>query len=319
MGSFSKLKSILEEKDSFLLIGHEKPDGDCIGSMIALSEALKSRNKTVEMVCSDEIPEIFSFLGETKDFKGDFLVGEYEVVILVDNGDLRRTGFFERISNLPQKTVLINIDHHIKNDIWKLANINYADDRASSTATLIYEILVGIEIKISPKIATALLLGVYNDTGGFQHSNTSEKVLEVVSNLMSAGANLDLISKNIYHARSTSSLKLWGIALSRMVFDKNSGLIVSTITQDDIAEAEATEDEVSGLVNLMSAITEAKAALLLYECENGKLRGSLRTEKNGIDVSVLAKLFGGGGHKKAAGFTIEGKLIKNAKGKYQIA
>lgn len=318
MGSFSKLKSILEERDSFLLIGHEKPDGDCIGSMIALSLALKSMSKKVDMVCSDEIPEIFSFLEETKEFKKDFLIGEYEVLILVDNGDLRRTGFIERMLKLPKKTVLINIDHHIKNDIWKLANINYADENASSTATLIFDILTGLKVKITPKIATALLLGIYNDTGGFQHSNTSEKVLEVVSSLMSAGANLDLISKNVYHARSTSSLKLWGVALDRMVFDKNSGLVISTITRKDIKEAGATEDEVSGLVNLMSIITEVKAALLLYECENGKLRGSLRTEKNGIDVSALAKLFGGGGHKKAAGFTIEGKLEMNKAGKYQI-
>lgn len=315
MGSFSKIKTILEEKDSFLLIGHEKPDGDCIGSAIALRHALQNFGKSADMACVDEIPEIFQFLPETKEFKKDFLIGEYDAIILVDNGDLKRTGFGERI--LEAKKPIINIDHHTKNDLWRIATANYAKE-SSSTAFLIYEILKGIGSKITPEIATALLLGIYNDTGGFQHSNTSKEVLNTVSGLMSAGANLDLISKNIYHAKSTSSLKLWGIALDRLTFDKESGLVTSVILKKDIEKANATEDEVSGLVNLMSAIDEAKVALLLYESENGKLRGSLRTEKSGVNVSELAKLFGGGGHKKAAGFSIDGRLVKNAKGKYQV-
>jgi phosphoesterase RecJ-like protein len=219
MGSFSKLKSAFNSEDEFLLICHEQPDGDALGATLALNEALKANGKKTRMVCTDQIPEIFSFLPGVERVKRDFLIGNFDVVVLLDNGDLRRTGFADRVLKIKEKgTLLINIDHHPKNDLWRFADINYVNDSASSSSELVFEILNGLEWKVTPKIATNLLAGIFYDTGGFQHTNTSIDVLNIVSELLNKGAKLKRVSESISNSQSNSiaRLKLWGIALNRL-------------------------------------------------------------------------------------------------------
>lgn len=315
MGSFSKIKKLLEEKDSFLLIGHKKPDGDCLGSILALGEILESLGKKVVMACKDTVPEAFDFLPSSSKIKSDFLFGDFEAVILLDNGDFKRTGFAKRIKDFGLKRIpVVNIDHHPKNDLWRIATINYVDENASSTAELLFEIFQGIKIDLSPRVATALLAGIFYDTGGFHHSNTSAKVYKIVSELLKRGAKLRKISDNIGNVCSIPMLKLWGIALSRMHLNSEYKIAASIVLQSDLAETGADEEEVSGLVNLINSIPEAEVALLLYETADGKIKGSLRTESDRIDVSKLAKVFGGGGHKKASGFMVEGKIVQDGDG-----
>ena len=311
MGSFTKLKDILNGGDSFLLICHRDPDGDALGSILALSEALKNEGKKVSMVCLDRVPVIFSFLPDVCQLKKDFLIGNFDAIVLLDNGDLRRTGFPERITRIKEKNIpLINIDHHPKNDLWKYATINYVNELASSTSELIYEIFNGLEWKITPKIATALLAGIFYDTGGFQHTNTSVAVLNIVSDLLKKGAKLKKVSGSISssHSNSITRLKLWGIALDRLLINRQYGVASSFLLRKEIEKLNASDDEVSGLVNLISAIPDTQVALLLYETEDGKIKGSLRTEKDSVDLSKLARILGGGGHKKAAGFSFSGQI-----------
>lgn len=314
MGAFSKLKKIIEENDKFLLIGHEEPDGDCLGSLLAFKEFLINLGKNVAAICKDPIPEVFRFLPGQETIASDYLAGDYEAIILLDNGDLKRTGFYERLNSKALNVPIVNIDHHTKNDIWRYANVNLANENASSTAELIFDIITGLRGEITPSIATALLCGIYYDTGSFKHQNTSGKVLGIASVLLSYGAKLKLISKNVLLARSVPMLKLWGIALNRLIMNKKYRINIAIILQEDIKRANASEDDVSGLVNLMNTVPEAKASLLLYEGSDGKIKGSLRTEKNNMDVSKLAKILGGGGHKKAAGFSFEGRIVKNENG-----
>lgn len=305
--------------DSFLLICHLQPDGDALGSTLALNEALKNNGKKVLMVCTDDIPEFFLFLPDAQQIKKDFLIGNFDVVILLDNGDLRRTGFYDRVIKIKEKKIsLINIDHHPKNDLWKHTTINYVNEKVSSTSELVYEILLGLEWKITPKIATALLTGIFTDTGGFQHANTSASVLNIASELLNKGAKLKKISESVSNSCTVTRLKLWGIALSRLLVNEKYGIASSFLLREEINKLDASVEEVSGLVNLINAIPEAKIALLLYETADGKIRGSLRTEKDAVDVSKLAKILGGGGHKKAAGFTLSGE-IKQIDKIWQIA
>lgn len=311
MGSFTKLKDILNTGDNFLLICHEQPDGDALGSLLALSEALEANGKKVSMVCCDAVPEVFSFLPGTERIQSDFLIGNSEAIVLLDNGDLRRTGFPKRVLTAKEKNIpIVNIDHHPKNDLWKAATINYVDESSSSSSELVYDILCGLDWKITPKIATLLLAGIFTDTGGFHHTNTSEKVLNIVSDLLSKGAKLKLVSDKISNFHSVTRLKLWGIALNRMLINKKLGIVSSFLLRSEIEKLNASEDEVSGLINLMNSVPESKISLLLYEASDGNIRGSLRTESSAIDVSALAKLCGGGGHKKAAGFSLRGKIEK---------
>jgi phosphoesterase RecJ-like protein len=205
VGSFKKIKNIIESNEEFLLIGHESPDGDCLGSILAFGEFLKGLGKTVTIACRDVIPEAFKFLPEIENVKRDFLLGGFNAVFLLDNGDFKRTGFSDRLRELDKKRIpIVNIDHHQKNDLWKIANINHADDTASSTSELIYDLIVGLKGTISPKMATLLLCGIYTDTGGFQHVNTKERVFEITSTLLNRGAKLKEISKNLKNTRPTS-------------------------------------------------------------------------------------------------------------------
>jgi len=318
MGSFTKFKEVLSKKNAFLVIGHIKPDGDSIGSMLALGEVLSSMGKDVDLVCRDLVPEVFSFLEGSDSIQTDFLIGKYEAVVLIDNGDLKRTGFYDRLIKVDQYSKpIINIDHHTRNDIWKLAKINYADPEESSSAAILYKVFKGLDIAISPKVATYLLLGLYTDTGGFVHTNTTDKVLKITAEILNKGANLKIISKNLNFSKGLTTLKLWGIALERLSYDPKNKFVYSVLTKEDIKEADASEDEVSGLINLMNSAEEANFSLLLYEIESDKIKGSLRTEKDDIDVSRLAKALGGGGHKKAAGFEMNGRLTRK-KGNWRI-
>ena len=308
--NFSKLRDIVESNNNFVLITHQFPDGDAVGATLALAEYLRLIKKNVKIVTVSEIPQILNYLAGSQDFLHDIEDIKYEVVILLDCGDLKRTGFLEQLLMMKNKLPIINIDHHIQNDIWKLAKINLADPSASSTCQIIYQIFKEWQVEISPEQSTALLTGIYYDTGGFLHSNTSNEVLEITSDLLRRGAKLKQVKKSVSQSRSTAMLKLWGIALDKMVVDKKLGIVISIITQEDLKKVEANEEELSGLVNMIDTAQEARAAILLYETADGKIKGSLRTEDNTVDVARLASLFGGGGHKKAAGFLINGKFEK---------
>lgn len=307
MGSFNKLKQILEEKKRFALVCHVDPDGDAIGALSALSASLEDRGKEPFPVCFDPVPPIFQFLLSGKTISRS-LPEKFDALILLDNGDRRRTGFPDEIPEIKRNLPVINIDHHPKNDLWRMAIINYTDSSASSTCELLYRIFTGLQWEITPDIATSLLAGIFYDTGGFRHSNTSRIVLDTVADLLKKGARLKKITEKLENDRPFSLLKLWGIALDRLKFNEEFGISVSVLTRSDIEGVRAREEEISGLVNLLNSASESRASLLLYESERGKIKGSLRTDRDDIDLAQLAGVLGGGGHKKAAGFTLEGKI-----------
>jgi len=307
------------------LVCHVDPDGDAIGSLSAMAEILESLGKKVYRVCKNTVPTVFSFLIETdlvqNDWPTDLPVIDSEVaqtrgaggwaIILLDNGDFRRTGFPDEITKARNSAIpIINIDHHPKNDLWRIAKINCVDDTASSTGEMLYRIFAEFEWTITNSIATALLAGVFYDTGSFQHQNTTPKVLEMTGDLLRHGAKLKLITQKMVNDRSISLFKLWGIALSRLTVNDKYNISYSIITRNDLIQTEATEVEILGLVNLLNTNAESRLTLLLYESENGKIKGSLRTENNDLNMSKFAASLNGGGHKKAAGFSIQG-LIKH--------
>lgn len=305
--------------EKILLLTHENPDGDAIGSAMALFNYLRQIGKYVDASCPSDIPDLFKFLPLSDKFKKDFLLGDYDLVIILDCGDLKRTGFAHRLKELNnQKKRIINIDHHSKNDLHNLAQVNYIDYQASSTAELVYKLLQDSDCLINKEIATCLLCGIYTDTGSFKHSNTSEEVLKISAHLLRCGARLNLITSFITNGKSVPALKLWGIALSRIRENKKIGLISSIITQKDIQSCQATNADLAGVVNLINTIPQTRAAILFSEIESGKIKASIRTERNDIDVSHLAAIFGGGGLKKASGFSIDGQIIAKAKGDWEI-
>ncbi len=313
MASYNKLITFLEREDvqRFLLVAHERPDGDTVSATLAMARLLRSLGKKITVASSHGVPEVFKYLPDWRDAKSDFLVGDFDAIILIDNGDLKRTGYAERIIAAKTRGIpIVNIDHHPKNDIWKYATINVIDENVSSTCEIIFGLFKKINLELEPEIATMLLTGIYTDTGGFQHANVSAKTLSLAAELMSHGAKLKNISSNISKHKSLAMLKLWGIALDRIVNLTGIKLIYSVITRADIESVGASDQDLAGVVNLISTIPDDVATLLLYETADGKIKGSLRTESSKIDVARIAGLFGGGGHKRAAGFVIDGRLKK---------
>lgn len=308
-----KVISKLKAFEKVLLIIHENPDGDTLAAATVLYKILKKIGQSPALVCRDKVPKPFLFLEEIDKIQHDLLFGDFELVIVVDCGDLKRTGFPDRLKKHvnQKKKCLINIDHHPKNDLHKIANINLVDFNASSTSEIVYELCEQLGIVIDKGMSTSLLTGIYTDTGGFKHANTTVKTLKIASDLMKNGAKIKRITQNISMNKTVPAMKLWGIVLNRMRRNETFGIISSVIMQDDLLKCRATDDDLAGAINLINTIPEAKAAILFSETKDGKIRASIRTENDQVDVSRLANIFGGGGHKKASGFTLNGQMKFN--------
>jgi phosphoesterase RecJ-like protein len=230
----------------------------------------------------------------------------FDLIIVLDSPDLERLGTpYEKNPDLFYEVPVINIDHHSGNDYF--GQINLVEVNATSTAEILVSLLEALSPDKSPfdeNIATLLLTGIVTDTGSFQNTNTTPKSLTVAAQLVAAGAKRDEIIKNIYKTRPLSTLRLWGRALANIHDEKDYGFVWSTISATDFAEVGAAEDESGGVIDeLLKTVSGAKFVLMLSE-KGGILNGSLRSIEKGVDVSAIAKLFGGGGHAQAAGFEI---------------
>lgn len=305
----------LRAAEKVLIITHINPDGDAIGASLGLKLGLESMAKQIQVVCRDNIPTPFLFLSQSQSFKKDFLLGDFDLVVIIDCGDLRRTGFASRLKDFTKiKKRIVNIDHHRRNDLHKIASINCIDYNASSASEIVFNILKNLNIKINADIATCLLTGIHADTGGFRHSNTTSQVLDICSELLKCGARLKKINEQVAHFKSIPMLRLWGLALSRVSINSKLGIAVTVITEKDFEVSGAMAEDIAGCVNLINAIEGARAALIIYEMPDGTIRGSLRTEDRYIDASEIAAILGGGGIKKAGGFSVSGQLYLTSDG-----
>lgn len=303
------VQGAVREARHIAVITHEKPDGDAISSLLAFGEMVAQLCQAkVTLVGADGVPEAFQFLPRANTIQRDFLGGDADLVVILDCGDLHRTGFHERIRGLVKKrTPLLNIDHHPKNDLHKLATWNMVSYEAASVTQILYQLCEVWRVKITPDLATSLFTGLYTDTGSFQHAPTTPEVMRIASHLMKCGARVKEVYQHLNQSRSVAMLKLWGTVLERMRVHA-TGVAISVVTRSDLAKTQASEDDIAGIVGLLEAASDARVALLLAEMPDKTIKGSMRSNKSGVDVAKIAKLFGGGGHQKAAGFVVQGSL-----------
>ena len=303
---------LIKSSSHILILTHKNPDGDAVGSMLGLAHALAGMDKDVKCYSKDSVPSFFSFLPGTKMIKTRISKDKYDLVILLDCALFKRTGIDDISEIVSHYDKLLILDHHPKRETQcdSIRNcVDIIDHNTSSTAVLVYNLLQEMKINITKNIANCLLTGIFTDTGGFQHNNTDPQSLLAAAEFMKKGSRIEKIAKNIFSNKKMAAIRLWGLALSRIKTDEKTGMAVSYVSKKDMEDLEAKEEDLAGLVNVINTISDAKFSLLLTESMDNKIKGSLRSEEyKGIDVSRIARSFGGGGHKLASGFEIDGKL-----------
>lgn len=284
---------------SILIASHVRPDGDAIGSLLAIGLALQNAGKTVQMVLQDGVPGSFHFLEGHEQVQKE-PKGEWDTFISVDCADFKRLGKpFESIRK-PD----INIDHHITNEKFGALNLIVGEEVA--TAAVLTDCLPQWGLEITKPVANALLTGIVTDTLGFRTSNITPEALRQSALLMERGADLPELYMRSLVRKSYSAARYWGAGLASL--KREDGLVYGTLTVADRKAAGYGGNDDADLINLISAIDGAKVGMIFVEQTDQKVKISWRALENGFDVSKVAKHFNGGGHAAAAGADIPGAL-----------
>jgi len=295
--------------DRFVVVTHENPDGDALGSMLATTLGLRALGKDAAMYLTGTapLPAEYAFLqldGLSRTLPDD--LGE-RVLVAVDCANERRIG--EAETGVEDAGLVVNIDHHHDND--RFGDVVLIDDRASSTAEIVRDILRQLEIALTPEIAQALYVGLVTDTGRFQYSNTTPKALELAAELVAAGADVQGVFQHVYETVQFAKLKLLARALDRAQLYEGGGLVVSYLLRGDFAEVGAEEPYSEGIIDHLRSVEGSEMVALIREPprnDGPARRISLRSSHDEVDVSAIARASGGGGHRQAAGFSSEASI-----------
>lgn len=307
-----RIKQAIESAETILLIPHKNPDGDTIGSALGLYHTFLQMNKKPTIACVHEPPPVFRFLPGIESVKVGIEHINYDLIFILDAGATHLTGVHELYPELFDKSrEVINIDHHPSNDFY--GKYNVVVPTAASTTMVIYQMLADLDLPLDRHGATALLTGIYTDTGSFIHSNTDSEALRVAARLLAKGANLRGIAKDIFNTTKLSTMRLWGRVLKN-TYQTPDGVTMSVVTQQDFQECGAAYDEMTGVVDYVNSVPNSVYSVILTE-KQGAVKGSLRTLQDDINVAAIASAYGGGGHTKAAGFTVKGRLEKEIRWK----
>ncbi|MFA5107577.1 MAG: DHH family phosphoesterase [Patescibacteria group bacterium] len=295
---------------AILVLNPKDSDGDSIGASLALGHYFRSLGKRYRIFTAKPPSPQLAFLPGFSEISADFgqlRLAEYDLVIGVDFADLKMLAFSEPLLAELKTKMFINIDHHATN--FRFGTINIIVPEAAATTEILYHFFETQNIPYDKNVATCLLMGIVYDTGSFAHLNTTRSVVEISSNLLLRGARLKTITRQTT-AKSLPTLRLWGLALSRLTHNARLGLSTTIILQKDLIDLKADEEATEGIANFLNNLAGPKAILVLKEEPNSVIKGSLRSTQPGINVANLAERLGGGGHKKAAGFTLHGRLVR---------
>lgn len=291
----------LEGVQTVAIAGHVRPDGDCVGSCLATYNYIKDNYPKIEVALYlQPIPNIFKFLSRADEIMHSCEEDKtYDLFIAQDCGDLKRLGDAAKYFETAKKTICV--DHHVSND--NFADENYIFPYASSASELVFG-LIG-EKSITKKIAECIYVGMVHDTGVFQYSCTSAKTMEIAGKLMEMGIDFSKIVDETFYTKTFEQNQILGKALLNSRLLLNGKMIASVITMEEMKQYHVLPKHLDGIVNQLRVTKGVEAAVFLYENEDGSYKVSTRS--NGlVNVAELAVKFGGGGHERAAGFSMEG-------------
>ncbi len=299
-----------------VFISDERIDGDSLGAALAMVDYMHGLGKRVPVYITGNVPLQYQFLPRIDRCTSDKHVFDDETIDLVVTFDCSDGKFIGGLVDLiPADPKVINIDHHNTNPLY--GHINQVVVHTAATAEVIYNFFKVNKIVPSRKAATCLLTGLCFDTSAFTNSATTESAFDAASDLILSGARVQEVIKTMFQNRSIGALRVWGLALERLYHDTEKDFVSTCLTQEDIRAHDVTEDEIDGLSNFLSLVTDTDTLFVMRETVDGDVKVSMRAQNR--DVGKIAKTFGGGGHKKAAGFTVpKSKLVCDEKGQWRV-
>lgn len=295
----NEISKLFRDAETILIAAHVRPDGDALGSLLGLGNALIQAKKKVTMVLSDGVPSNFHYLAGSKMVKKSVPVKEkFDLTISLDTSDLERSG-----GVFGEREIILNIDHHITNTMY--GRFNYNDPESVATCSILAEKLEDWGLEIDSTTSELLLTGLITDSIGFRTSNMTSKAMRITASLMDKGANLPKIYQEALINKSFEQIVYWGAALTRLKKEKQ--LAWTTLLIDDRKEAGYNGNDDADLNSILSSIQEVSVSVLFVEQPGGSVKVSWRA-KPGVDISSLAQSLGGGGHPAAAGVEMKGSL-----------
>ncbi|MCR4440923.1 MAG: bifunctional oligoribonuclease/PAP phosphatase NrnA [Peptococcaceae bacterium] len=307
MSRWQDFSSCIRGAEKIILLIHEKPDGDCLGSALALGLGLKSMGMRPSVLLLEEAPEVYRFLPgqELLEVRKPGRISDNIPVVAVDCAEISRMGY-----EIPAKNPVVNIDHHISNSLF--GSLNIVDTNAAATGEIIYRLFLEGGVEITPGMATCLYVALATDTGNFTYSNTTPETFRIAGDLLSLKSDMRLIRENLYETRPVGELLMMKAALETLFFTQNGRIAACVLSYETIKHHHLFETETDSLVGLLRATKGVEIAALFKELTRGEIKVSFRS-KDSADVNKLAAEFGGGGHPRAAGCTVKGTLAQVVK------
>jgi len=291
----------IRARQRFVLSSHSRPDGDSIGSQLAMAYALRTLGKDVTVVNADPAPPpLMQFPGVPEITIAPAVEGSYDAAIIMECSDLARTG----VSGL-DRFFVINIDHHPGNTNY--GRINWFDPTAAACGEMVFDLVRALGVPLTVDIATHIYLAILTDTGSFHYSSISSRTFEMCREALEAGVDPVLVARNVYDSNNMGRLKLFGSVLSAMQLDTTGRIAIVYLDHEMAREAGGTYEDTEGLINLPLTVKEIQAVVFFKQVEGDEYRVSMRS-KGDIDIGTVAKAFDGGGHKNAAGCTVTGAI-----------
>ena len=291
----------IRRRQRFVIVSHVRPDGDAIGSQLAMAFALRAMGKDVRIINRDPAPPpLQAFPGVAGIELADRVDDPGEAVIVMESGDLSRTG----VSGL-ERGFVINIDHHLGNTMY--GALNWFDISAAACGEMVFDLIRELAVPLSPEMATHIYVAILTDTGSFHYSSISPRTFDICRQCVEAGVDPPAVARSIFDSNNLGRLKLFGAVLSRMELDGTGRLATLSVDHRLADECGGTYEDTEGLINLPLTVKEIQAVVFFKEVGPDDWRVSMRSKAN-VDINAVAKAFGGGGHKNASGCSATGHL-----------
>ena len=291
----------IRKRQRFVIVSHIRPDGDAIGSQLAMAYALRALGKQARIVNRDQPPEFLTTFPGVREIEiADHVDDPGDAVIVMESGDLTRTG----VAGLDSSFV-INIDHHLGNAMY--GAVNWFDVSAAACGEMVFDLVRELGVPLSREIATHVYIAILTDTGSFRYSNISPRTFDICRQCVEAGVHPPSVARTVFDTSTLGRLKLFGAVLNRMEIDASGRLAILYVDRRLAAECDATYEDTEGLINFPLTVKDIQVVAFFKENGPDDWRVSMRSKGN-IDINTVAKQFGGGGHRNASGCSASGRL-----------